>query len=205
MLKFYLLYLCEISFTINHNENMNTSYLILAEGFEEIEALATVDIMRRGGMDVKTVAITDDVIVAGAHGVPAVADLTLAEADLDSAEWIVIPGGLPGATNIAACKPVCEALVEQVAKGGKVAAICASPAMVFGPLGIIDGKEATGYPGTEKLCPSAKWVSKPVVTLENIVTGQAPAAATEFALAIVEKSMGAIVAADVAAGMCLKK
>ncbi|MDE7135798.1 MAG: DJ-1/PfpI family protein [Muribaculaceae bacterium] len=178
-----------------------TSYLFLAEGFEEIEALATVDIMRRGGMDVKTVSITDDALVAGAHGITVVADLTLSEAELDNADWLIVPGGLPGSTNVAACKPVTDAIAMQVAKGGNVAAICAAPAMVFGPLGILDGKEATGYPGTEGLRADVKWTGKQVAQSGNIITGQAPGAAYKFALAIVAAAKGEIVAETVASEM----
>lgn len=179
------------------------TYLFLAEGFEEIEALATVDILRRASIEVNTVSITDDAIVAGAHGVPVVADLTLSEADLDHADWLIIPGGLPGSTNIAACKKVTDALAMQVAKGGNVAAICAAPAMVLGPLGIIDGKEATGYPGTEGLCEAAKWTGKQVAIDGNIITGQAPGAAVKFALAIVAAAKGEIAAKTIAEEMYL--
>ena len=119
---------------------MTTSYIFLATGFEEIEALTTVDIMRRAGMHVLTVSIEDTPQVAGAHGIPVVADTCISDIDFSQAEWLILPGGMPGATNLAACAPLCDALKAHAAKGGKIAAICASPAVVLAPLGLLAKK-----------------------------------------------------------------
>ena len=113
---------------------MNTSYLLLADGFEEIEALSVVDIMRRAEMEVLTVSITDSKTVTGAHGIPVIADVTFAEVDCSAAEWLILPGGMPGALNLAAKSELRELLKAQNIKGGKIAAICASPAVVLAPL-----------------------------------------------------------------------
>jgi len=103
---------------------MNTSYIFLAPGFEEIEALTVLDVMRRAGMDVKTVSITDERNVAGAHGVTVTADLLYSETDFITPEWLILPGGMPGATNLSEFAPLNTLLVNQ-AKSGKIAAICA--------------------------------------------------------------------------------
>lgn len=178
------------------------SYLFLADGFEEIEALGTVDILRRGGMEVRTVSINPTEAVTGAHGVTVAADLKLDDSDFTDAEWMIIPGGLPGATNIAGNKKMQHLLTRQWVEG-KIAAICASPAMVLGPLGIIDNRPVTGYPGTESLQPKAKWTGANVVVDGNLVTGRAPGAAIEFALTIIAQSQGQAVADGVAKAMCL--
>lgn len=178
------------------------SFLFLANGFEEIEALTTVDVMRRAGMDVKTVSINVDRNVSGAHGVTVIADATFEECDFDKAEWLILPGGMPGATNLHEHKEL-GALLRAHAAKGKIAAICAAPAVVLAPLGILKDREATCYPGFEAMCAQGDAVCKdvPVVALNNLVTGNGPAAATSFALAIVANSLGASVASEVAAGM----
>ena len=121
---------------------MNTSFVFLANGFEEVEALTTIDIMRRAGMEVVTVSINDTLEAEGAHGVTVKADALISEVNLNNAEWLICPGGMPGASNLAACKPLTNALIAQNSKGGKIAAICASPSVIFGPLGLLEGKHA---------------------------------------------------------------
>lgn len=183
---------------------MHTSYVFLAEGFEEIEAITPVDVMRRAGMDVKTVSITDNHQVTGAHGMSVKADLTFKEADFENSEWLVLPGGLPGATNLAAFTPLTHLLTVHK---GRIAAICASPAVVLAPLGLLEGKEATCYPSFSKEAEAhgAVMTDAPVVVLDSLITGNGPAAAMQFALAIVAKSMGPQMAREVAAGMLFAK
>lgn len=184
---------------------MKQSYLFLAPGFEEIEALATVDVLRRGGLDIKTVAITTDgsQTVIGAHGVAVLADLMPADADMENAEWLICPGGMPGATNLAACKQLTDALKAQAARGGHIAAICASPAIVLEPLGILDGREATCYPGMAPEKTAAHFNDQRVAIAGNIITGNGPASTFPFALAILTAARGEKTAADVAAGMII--
>lgn len=178
------------------------SFLFLANGFEEIEALTTVDVMRRAGMDIKTVSINADRKAIGAHGVTVTADAVFDECDFAEAEWLILPGGMPGATNLHEHKGL-TALLRNHATKGKIAAICAAPAVVLAPLGILKDREATCYPGFEPMCSQGDAICKdaPVVALNNLITGNGPAAATPFALAIVANSLGASVADEVAAGM----
>lgn len=186
---------------------MKQSYIFLAPGFEEIEALATLDILRRAGLKVSTVAITPgskSKEITGAHGVTVVADILPSEVNVNEAEWLICPGGMPGATNLAASNDVTTMLKAQNAKGGKIAAICASPAVVLEPLGLLDGIEATCYPGMAPEVTKAKFTGKSVEAHPAIITGNGPASTMAFALAIVENSCGAAKANEVASGMLLK-
>lgn len=182
---------------------MKRSYLFLAPGFEETEALATVDVMRRAGMEVLTVAINPENSekVCGAHGVVVVADLLPEDADFNDVEWLICPGGMPGAQNLADSRIVTEALRAHAAKGGKIAAICASPALVLAPLGILDGREATCYPGMQPESDKIVMRDAPVVALDNLITGNGPASTLAFALAIVRRSCGDAVAQQIGSGM----
>ena len=179
---------------------MNTSYIFLAPGFEEIEALTVLDVLRRAGMDVKTVSIADDNTVVGAHSIPVKADLLYSKVDFITPEWLILPGGLPGAENLSRYAPLNTLLLSQ-AQSGKIAAICASPGVVLGPLGILDGKEATCYPGFEKHMPNAIHRDAQVIALDRIITANGPSAALRFALAIVANSMGDSVAQEVGSAM----
>lgn len=183
---------------------MHRSFIFLAEGFEEIEAITPTDVLRRAGIDVKTVSITDRHQVTGAHGITIVADLTFNEADFSEAEWLIIPGGLPGAENLHNFKPLNDLLKKQ-SENGKIAAICASPAMVLAPLGLLDGKEATGYPGTEEGLRAGGAIPRDerVVSLDRIITANGPTSALRFALAIVANSLGAHVAQEVGSAMLI--
>lgn len=182
---------------------MNCSFLFLAEGFEEIEALTVVDVMRRAGMEVKTVSITENTKVVGAHGVAVDADVVLSDIEINNAEWLITPGGMPGSTNLAACDRLNEILKSHASKGGKIAAICAAPAVVLAPLGILNGKDATCYPGFDISAGGAKPVDRQVVALNDLITANGPASATLFALAIVANSLGEYIAKQVGEGMLL--
>jgi 4-methyl-5(b-hydroxyethyl)-thiazole monophosphate biosynthesis len=127
---------------------MKTIYVFLAEGFEEIEALTPVDVLRRAGLSVKTVSVMDQYIVTGAHGVPVLADVMFDEVFAEDVEMILLPGGLPGATNLDAHEGL-SGMILNFAKAEKpLAAICAAP-LVFGNRGLLEGKKATCYPGFE--------------------------------------------------------
>lgn len=182
---------------------MNTSFLFLAEGFEEVEALSVVDIMRRAGLPVTTVSISSTLQVKGAHNITVTADAIYSDTDFNNANWLILPGGMPGASNLAAHADLCKLLKAHNAKGGNVAAICASPAVVLAPLGILDGKRAICYPGFEKAMSLSKIGGSPVETDGNIVTANGPATATLFALAIVVHTLGEPAARDIAEGLLL--
>ncbi len=182
---------------------MRQSIVFLANGFEEIEALTTVDVLRRAGMEVVTMSISASREVTGAHGVTVVADALFDEAAAHDAEWLILPGGMPGATNLAAHSGLRAALIDNNRRGEKVAAICASPAVVLGPLGILSGRDAVCYPGMERGVSGVHWGARPVAVCDNVVTGNGPAAAASFALAIVEQTLGHSASEQVAEAMLL--
>lgn len=180
---------------------MKKSYLFLADGFEEIEAIAPVDILRRAGMPVVTVSINDTVKVTGANGVSVNADTTIDSLGSVDAEWLICPGGMPGASNLAACGKLTAMLTAQFDAGKKIAAICAAPAVVLAPLGILDAREATCYPGFEQLCPQAIMKPQSVVALDTLITANGPGAALPFGYAIVANTLGTEKAAEISAAM----
>ena len=175
-------------------------YEFLATGFEEVEALAPVDILRRGGVEIKTVSVTGDLVVESAHGVGIRADLLFDEADLASADLLMLPGGLPGATNLNAHEGLRRALTEHNAKGRRIAAICAAP-LVLGGLGLLEGRRATCYPGFEKYMTGATYTAELFTTDGNITTGRGPAAVLPYSYAILEQLAGADTAKAVRDGM----
>lgn len=187
-------------------KDMNTrqSFLFLANGFEEIEALTAVDVLRRGGMDVKTVSITSALQVTGAHGITVNADLLFDNTLFAGAAWLILPGGMPGATNLHEFAPLRGLLRRQAGSpGGRIAAICAAPAVVLGQLGLLDGRPATCYPGFEDLLKGAIVKQQAVVADAKFVLGNGPANAMEWALAILREEKGQQEAEKVANGMLL--
>ena len=177
-------------------------YVHLAEGFEEVEALTCVDVLRRAGMKTQTVSVTGDRTVVGTHGIPVVADILYEEADYPSCDIIVLPGGLPGADYLEAheglAKHICCFAKDAGSK--KLAAICAAP-QVFGACGILEGKRATIYPGMEAALKGGQATGENVTVDGSVITGMGPAIAMEFALALVEELRGKEAARQVADGM----
>lgn len=164
-------------------------YLFLAEGFEEIEALAVVDILRRAALDVETVSITDNQVVFGSHGIPVISDRILPAIDFEDAEMIVLPGGLPGSTNLDACEELRTGIKQLYDEGKPLAAICAAP-QVYGHMGLLRGLKATCYPGCEGTLEGATYTAALVEKDGQFITGKGPAAAFEFGYAIVEHFKG---------------
>lgn len=160
-------------------------YLFFAAGTEELEALGTADIIRRAGLDLQIVSITGERIVTGAHGIRVQCDALLQDVDFFDADMLVLPGGMPGATNFADCADLCERLRDHVYLGRPVGAICAAP-LVLGRLGLLDGKRATCYPGFEGELMGATCTGALAEVDGNFVTGKGPAAVFEFGYAIVE-------------------
>lgn len=175
-------------------------YEFLATGFEEVEALAPVDILRRGGVEIKTVSVTGDLLVESAHGVAIKADLLFEDADLASADLLLLPGGLPGATNLNEHEGLRKVLVGQNERGGRIAAICAAP-LVLGGLGLLNGKKATCYPGFEKYLTGATYTADLCTVDGNITTGRGPAAVLPFSYALLEQFVGAEATKAVRDGM----
>lgn len=164
-------------------------FVHLAEGFEETEAVTTVDILRRAGLDAEFVSVTGERAVKGVHGITVTADSLIEEADYGGCGMMVLPGGLPGAYNLREHKLLCRKLAAFAEEGKALAAICAAP-LVLGSLGILAGKKAAIYPGMEEELRGAEALDVPVVRDGNIITAQGPASAMKFAIAIVEYFKG---------------
>lgn len=159
-------------------------YVYLADGFEEVEAVTPIDLLRRAGQKVVTVSITDNLTVTGARGVPFVADINIDSADISKADMIILPGGCPGFENLAACDKVTEH-IEYMHKNKKyIAAICGAPAAVLGEKGFLEGYRATCYPGMEEMLRGACVYKGDVCVSDNIITARAAASAMEFSLVL---------------------
>jgi protein deglycase len=180
-----------------------TALVILAEGFEEVEAIAPVDVLRRAGIRVTLVGV-NSLTVKGSRNIGVQVDALLKDIK-DLPDAVILPGGLPGATNLAKSREVSK-LVKQMNVAGKlVAAICAAPAVVLAPLGILDDKKATCYPGCESdFSDKIAYSKERVVTDGNIITSQGPGTALEFALAIAARLAGQEIADTVRGKMLIK-
>lgn len=167
-------------------------YVFLADGFEEIEALTPVDLLRRAGAEVVTVGVTG-MTVTGAHRISVTADISaeaaLAALEQNVPEMIVLPGGLPGADNLNASGCVDAFIKKCAANGSFIAAICAAP-YILGVRGILKGRMATCFPGFEDRLEGAQHYDCDVIRDHNIITGRAMGAATEFALELVAALYG---------------
>ena len=159
-------------------------YMFLAEGFEETEALAPLDILRRADLPVSTVGVSGKT-VTGAHGIAVTADITVSELDLSSEiDAVILPGGMPGTLNLDACPTVHKVLELANDRGSVIAAICAAP-MILGKKGLLVGKEAICYPGFEKDLAGATISDKKVVRDGKIITAKGMGVAVEFGLCLV--------------------
>ncbi|HLO59468.1 MAG TPA: DJ-1 family glyoxalase III [Bacteroidales bacterium] len=167
-----------------------------AEGFEEVEAITPVDVLRRAGCEVVMVSVTGKKEVTSKRGVVVIADKNFDEINYDEADMIVLPGGQPGANNLNKHEGLKKQIVNFNAQGKFVAAICAAP-LVFGSAGILKGKKATCFPGTEPQLTGANCTGTLVEIDGNIITGKGPGVAMAFSLALVEKLQGKPVADEV--------
>ena len=168
--------------TMFFKENkMSKVYVFLATGFEEIEAGTPVDILRRAGVDVKMVSIEDKEYVTGARGITFKADAKFSEIDKDAADIIVLPGGMPGTTNLYNFAPLMDLIKEYNSKGKRIAAICAAPT-IFGKLGLLEGRKACCYPDMEDDLKGATVSYDSVVTDGNITTSRGMGTAIDFSL-----------------------
>ena len=157
-------------------------YILLADGFEELEAIAPIDILRRMDLNAVMVGVTSKQ-VKGAHGIEITADRTLNQLKAQTPAAVVLPGGMPGAKNLDANRMVGDLVKRVAADGGVVGAICAAP-MVLGHLGLLEGKRATCYPGFEEELNGATKVDDKVVTDGRIVTAAGAGVAAEFGFAV---------------------
>ena len=177
-------------------------YIILGTGFEEIEAIAPCDILRRGGVDVKFAGI-GGLEITGGNGITVKADCTVEEMDLEAMELVMLPGGLGGVRSILGSEAAMHAVQYAHDAGKYVTAICAAPT-VLAKLGITDGKKATVYPGMEDQMGSALMQDANAVRDGKVLTGRAPGAAYDFAYLLLETLQGAETAARVRSGMVYK-
>ena len=158
-------------------------YEFMANGTEEIEALTVVDVLRRAGVECVTVSIYDTEEVLMSHGVRMICDTTIDKADFSDADMLLLPGGMPGSTNLNDCEAVRMAMLKQYESGKKLGAICAAP-LVLGGLGILKGKRATCYPGVESQMTGAEYTRELYTIDGNIITGEGPAATLPYSFAI---------------------
>lgn len=178
--------------------------IFLADGFEEVEALATYDVLKRAGLDVELVSVMDDPFVTSAHGVTIGTSSFLSILDLDSRDTtaedvMIFPGGMPGAKNLAENKTLISALNDHHFAGGTVAAICAAPGLVLGQIDMWDMRYFTCYDGFESspCIQNGIFTPKPVVTDGHVITGRGPGYAFDFALEIVRFLKGSKLAASI--------
>ncbi len=179
-------------------------YVFLANGFEDVEALIPVDVLRRGGVEVVTVRTSDDLIVESAHGAGICADILFEQGDFTDADLLMLPGGMPGASNLFEQEGVCKALEAQFAAGKKISAICAAPAVVLAQLGILDGKQATCYPGFEQMLTKATYTADLVTVDGQITTAEGPAAAFPYAYELLSQLVDHQTSDHISEGMRFK-
>jgi 4-methyl-5(b-hydroxyethyl)-thiazole monophosphate biosynthesis len=177
-------------------------FLFLADGFEEIEAIAPVDIFRRAGLDVVTVSINAQKEVSGARGIIVKADTLFDENDYQGDNLIFLPGGMPGTTNLDNHDGLKKLIAVQAQKQGKIAAICAAPS-ILGKMDLLKGKEAICYPGFESMLTDARISKEKMVQDSNIYTAKGPGVAIPFALEIVTGLCGKAKADEIAAALIL--
>lgn len=168
---------------------MKNVYVFLAEGFEEIEAITTIDLLRRAGLSVITIAVGKSLEVAGAHHIPVIADRHISQLGELEADAYVLPGGLPGVTNLAQSPELLQAIKAAHSDGKLLAAICAAPS-IFGSLGLLEGLEATCYPSFEPQLGGYQPTEEAVVVTPQIITARSAGVTIPFALAIITKLLG---------------
>ena len=163
-------------------------YMLLGTGFEETEAIAPLDLLRRAGVEIQTVGLNGKLIY-GSHGIGVEADIEIGQLDLTALEMIILPGGLGGVASIRACDAAMKAVRFAWENGKYTAAICAGPT-VLADLGIVDGKNATCYPGCEENMGSANMVEAAAVTDGKLITGTSAGCAIPFGLALIAALKG---------------
>ena len=184
---------------------MDRAYIFLADGFEDIEALATRDTLHRAGIPVELISITEDPFIVSSHGLPVSVEGFLDGLDPDPGDVLIFPGGMPGSKKLATCKPLIKLMLKHHEQGGVLAAICAAPGLVLGQLPDLSGVEITCFDGFEQslTAKGAHFVRKPAVTSGNIITGRSAGYSVPFALEIVRRMRGEGMAAEVSHGLLL--
>ncbi len=160
------------------------AYLFLAAGFEEIEAITPMDVLRRADIQLTTVSITNSLWVAGAHHITIEADALFTDLDFNDADLLVLPGGMPGTTNLNNYHPLLDLILKHYSKGKTIGAICAAP-LILGKLGLLNNRDATCYPGYEIHLKGANIIDEAVVRSSQIITSKGAGTALEFSLELV--------------------
>jgi 4-methyl-5(b-hydroxyethyl)-thiazole monophosphate biosynthesis len=168
---------------------MKKACLFLADGCEMVEALTAVDLLRRAGIPVTTVSISQTKEIKSALNVVITADTTIGEFSFAGYDMIILPGGQPGTENLRACRKLTDAILDFAREGKDLAAICAAPTVLAG-LGLLKGKKATCYPGCDSGMDGALVTNEAVTATGNIITGRSVGCAIPFALTIVEYYLG---------------
>jgi 4-methyl-5(b-hydroxyethyl)-thiazole monophosphate biosynthesis len=158
-------------------------HVLLATGFEEVEAITTIDILRRCGIEVEVLSVTGARMITGAHGISVNADGLIRKSTIAQSECIILPGGMPGVKNLQVSECLRKSTLAHFAEGKLLAAICAAP-MILGAWGLLAGKRVTCYPGCESGLNGGKYLKKRVVKDENLITANGPGAASDFAFEI---------------------
>ncbi|RRD75675.1 DJ-1/PfpI family protein [Alloprevotella sp. OH1205_COT-284] len=177
-------------------------HIFIADGFEEIEALTTIDILRRCGIEVTTVSVTGTRLIRGAHGVPLMVDTVFRKGETTKSQGLILPGGMPGAKNLSLHEGLRKSLLFHNERRTLIAAICAAP-MILGKRDLLVGRRATCYPGFEQELRGAIYVDSPVCEDGNIITAKGPAYATDFAFAIAARFVDSSTLAQVKTSMLL--
>lgn len=164
-------------------------YIFLADGFEDIEGLTVVDLMRRAGIDIQTVSISDSDRITTSHGISMKTDRIFSETDFSDADMLVLPGGMPGTKYLGEYQPLRDLLTDFYGKGGKVAAICAAPT-VLASLGFLEGRNATAYPSCMDGLAGARPSLDKVVVDGNVTTSRGLGTAVDFALNLIGQLLG---------------
>ena len=168
--------------------------VLLADGFEDVEAVTPIDYLQRAGVEVTTASISGNLTVTSRWGgIKITADTRLAEllkSEADIPDAVILPGGMPGASNLAASKETGMLLKKAAAAGKLICAICASPAVVLAPLDLLSGKKFTCFPGMEEKVTDGVWSNCRTVTDKNIITSRAAGTAGEWAIAIISALLG---------------
>ena len=177
-------------------------YMLLGTGFEETEAIAPLDLLRRAGVEIQTVGLNGKIIY-GSHHIGVEADIEIGEVDLTNLDMVILPGGLGGVASIRACAPAMELIRFAWENKKYTAAICAGPT-VLADLGIVDGKNATCYPGCEPQMGSANMVTAAAVTDGKVITGTSAGCAVPFGLALIAALKGREAADAIAAQIVIR-
>lgn len=178
-------------------------YVFFADGFEEVEALTTVDLIRRSGTDLQTVSVMGEKRVTGSHGITIETDLLFEEIEMP-ADMLVLPGGMPGTRNLGAHVGLCDLMRRQYEEKGWLAAICAAPS-VFAGLGFLKGRKATSYPGAVTDQDCGTYLEEEVVVDGPIVTSRGVGTAIPFALKLVEILKGKETADQIAGSIIYRR